>query len=375
LVRKDPKCWVFGEWLGERCGDSSLFFANYVANRNTDLNLYWICKKNTDTSMLDSRVKVLELGSSEAEKILRHAGAIFVDHGVYDVSPCRYNIYGRAVTVNFWHGFALKRIGHDEYKQTLIFRMYCKLLDPVLNPRYFVTLSDEYSKTLKTAFGLKPKSLIKAGYPRNSIFYSQTKLREAREILLKMIPSDVNADGLKIAVYMPTWRDNKDEIPNLAKIFSDDFTKWLEDNNVIIIHKAHFADSDRVEQNSRRVININNISASILMAGSDMLISDYSSCVFDYLILDRPIIHFAYDYERYTTINRALYYEWNEAACGTVAETVEELQQAIKAGIISPDSQKELRHQRREKLMTYEGPDSCENIFNFVCERLEEMKA
>lgn len=378
LTRKDPKVWAFGEWLGERCGDNSAYFANYVARLDTDLKLYWICRAGTDTSMLDSRVKVLECGSDEAEGILRRAGAVFVDHGCYDVSPCRYNVYGQAVSVNFWHGFALKKIGHDEYKQTLIFRMYCKLLDPVLNPRYFVTLSDEYSKILKTAFGLKPKSLIKAGYPRNSIFYSAEKLREAREKLLELIKasnSEFNTDGMKIIVYMPTWRDTRDQPPNLGEIFSKDFTAWLEANNVVVIHKAHFEDSDVASKDSRRVININNISASILLAGADMLISDYSSCIFDYLILDRPIIHFAYDYERYTTLSRALYYTWDEASCGSVVETVEELQRAIMEGIRSPEAQSELRQRRLAKLMSYEDAEACKKIFDFVNERLKEMKS
>ena len=51
------------------------------------------------------------------------------------------------------------------------------------------------------------------------------------------------------------------------------------------------------------------------MAASDILVTDYSSCFFDFLILDRPIIHFLYDYDYYKEKDRGLYYEKEGVIC------------------------------------------------------------
>jgi len=380
---------VFGEWGGYIRGDNSLCFANYVAERDPSLNLYWIARKddNLNLNLLDSRIKVLEYGSEEAESILKTAGAMFTTGSFYDLSSSPYNFYGKAISVNLHHCAPFKRGGYRESNvqkrgfiyRSFIYKFYCKLVAKVIRERYLLSISDELAKIQVEEDFCNPKRIIKAGFPRDSIFYSEKDLQKAKRVLIEKIHGDADT---KIIAYMPTWRDNGDEIPDLQKIFSADFIEWLEKNNITVIHKAHvhtnFSNREKNKliessQVSSRIIAMNDISASALLSGSDILISDYSSCVWDYLILDRPIIHFAYDYERFKATCKELIYDLNEICAGTIVSNAEELQKAIIDGINFPDSQKELRRQRRERFMHYEGPDSCEKIFSFVQAHLKEI--
>jgi CDP-glycerol glycerophosphotransferase len=110
------------------------------------------------------------------------------------------------------------------------------------------------------------------------------------------------------------------------------------------------------------------------MAVSDMLITDYSSCFFDYLILDRPIIHYLYDYEYYENEDRGLYYRWQEVVGGDVAFDKDKLVELIKINMDNPMKEHNLRREKREKYMTYENEDSSEIIYQEIISLLKDKK-
>ena len=373
--RKDPYVWVFGEWFGQRCGDNCTYFANYVVSVTDNIQIYWVCNKDADTSILDKRIVVLDKGSKEADEILKKAGAIFLNQNFLDVGTTPFNHYGKALSINFWHGFPWKKIGHDGYKNDgLIFRLYCKLIDPVEKTKKYITISDIYSEKIKSAFGVKSRQFIKSGYPRNSILHDDNKRIESRERLIRIIKEShpkLNTEGLRIISYMPTFRDKGDSSNDLKFLLDDDFVQKLRDDNVVIIQKAHFVDIERDKNNQNdvaisNILSINNINAAVLLAGSDVLISDYSSCIFDFLITDRPIIHYIYDYENYRDKDRGVYFSIDEISCGIVAYTKKELQRAIIHSLEKPDEMRELRERRRKLLMQYENSTSCEELYKYV---------
>ncbi len=369
--------WVFGEWFGNRCGDNCTYFANYVADKSEKLKLYWICHRKTDISLLSPKIKIVEIGTKEAERVLNNAGAIFLNQNFLDVSLNPFNRYGGAISVNFWHGFPWKKIGHDAYKNGgRLFRFYCKLLNPIEKSKKYITISELYSQKIKTAFGVKKKQLIKSGLPRNSVFYLEDEIIRCRDAICKKVLGIcpwVEVDKVKIISYMPTFRDAGDVCVDLNRYFDDDFLDFLRINNIVIIQKAHFADinigSVSVD-NKTNVINFNDINATTLMCASDILISDYSSCIFDFLLLNRPIIHFTYDYEKYRTKDRGVYFDIEEIKCGVVVSNKISLQTVIRDIIAGNDSMVEIRKKRRKELLTFEKIDSCEHIYNEICNLL-----
>lgn len=379
--QRDPKVWVFGEWFGQRCCDNSMYLANYIAEKYPKIQVYWASRKDADLSGLRQEIGKISFGDEEAILVYKKAGVVFMNQGYQDFSDEGVNYFSGAVCVNLWHGVMWKHIGHDGSKQSgLIYRLYTKANDSVFGANAYVATSEDYAKVCETAFGAMPEQVIRAGYPRNSIFYQAQELLACRKLVLDTLVSETGInwpDDTRIITYMPTFRDKAENSFSFEELAGDKrLMNWLEDNNTVILQKAHLITQQRHEMESikaqKRIFAFNNVAAQILLAATDLLITDYSSCFFDYLILDRPIIHFIYDYDYYVNQDRGVYYKKEEICCGDIAMSKEELPELIIQNMENPQKEQLLRAQRREEFMTYDTPDTCKLIFKAVQERLQK---
>ena len=376
--------WIFGEWFGENRGDNSSYLANYISDNHASISSYWVCNLGSNISTLSPKIKILTKDSKEAVKYLKKARIVVMSQGTLDFSTSGSNYFGNAITINLWHGVMWKKIGYDSENQKKPFYKLLKILrNYIYRADFYIAVSEEYKKHICTAFDVQEKNIIKAGLPRNSIFYNEKAIKNAREYIEKIIlenflPEISNTTEIKIIAYMPTFRDKKEDMRSLNNVEgSEKIEELLLRHNAIIIQKAHFINQGTARRNSQtasRIINLDDIDAMRLLAASDMLITDYSSCFFDYLLLDRPIIHYLYDYDYYRNEDRGLYYPKEEVVCGDAPETIEELITAIEDNFAHPDKYKDLRKQRREKFLTYEGPDSCKIITEFILDKIAEKE-
>ena len=378
---RQPDIWIFGEWFGQRCCDNSMYFANYVAENHPDIKLFWVARSDTDCSSLHQSIKRIPFGTDDSIELYSKAGAVFMNQGFQDFSEEGLNFFDGAISVNLWHGVMWKRIGHDGSKRSgLIYKLYTKLNDYTFGANAYIATSEDYAKVCETAFGAKPEQVIRAGYPRNSLFYKSEKISESRGLVLNTLRqmTDINlSHDTKIITYMPTFRDKAENSFSVYDIADDErFMSWLKDNNIVILQKAHLITQQRHEMEGtkfqKRIVAFNNIAAQVLLAATDLLITDYSSCFFDYLILDRPIIHFIYDYDYYINRDRGVYYKKEEICCGDIAMTGEELKESIIKNMEQPKKEHSLRQNRRKEFMCYDTPNTSEEIYKAVCERLRE---
>ncbi len=373
---RNPVIWVFGEWFGERCYDNSLALANYVVKNFPDIKVYWASKSGQHYPNLDSRADIIKFGTKEALSVYRVAGVVFMNQGLGDFSEEGYDYFDGAIKVNLWHGVMWKRIGHDGSKYNNVFyRFYTQLTDFAFNADYYLATSEEYAKVCISAFGASKNNIIRAGYPRNAMFYSTQELLKAKKKTIDLLCHKTKKKwsyNTRIITYMPTFRDKVAEVFSCEALADNhDFMKWLDENNIVILQKAHFITQKRknntnISTESDRIIELDDINPQVLLAASDLLITDYSSCFFDYLILDRPIVHFLYDYDFYKGKDRGLYYKKEDVVCGDIAMNLEKLSQLIIQNMINPLKTHDLRIRRMKKFMTYENEKSCENICNGI---------
>lgn len=147
-------------------------------------------------------------------------------------------------------------------------------------------------------YKLKPESTVICGIPRDDELYSVTpeKITELKKKL--NIPT-----GKKVILYAPTWRDSLDKGDSYSIRPPMDLSLWKEQlsKDYVLLLRVHPLTTqllgisfDNFVIDGSKEQNVNNV----LMV-SDVLITDYSSIAFDYAILERPIIAFAYDYEEY----------------------------------------------------------------------------
>lgn len=370
--RRDNNVWVFGEWFGTKCDDNVTYFANYVANNNTNIKLYWICKKGIITSNLSNKINILYMDSKESKKIMHNAGVAIMGQGFNDFSTKGYNYFGKAVTINLWHGIPWKKFGHRDVDDfCFIKKLYCKIYDSNLTAKYFLSTSDIHIDTFRKAYNISSEYVIKSGYPRNERLYDECFCEKEKNKLLNYLKLESNT---KIIAYLPTFRDKIQYTFSFDELrYNSKFLQILKKYNAVVIQKSHFVNFDRgssFSSDSKNIYSINGWECQRLLAASDILISDYSGTFFDYLILNRPIIHYLYDYEYYKNDDRGLYFDKGDVVCGDTPMTIDELIESIERNLEKPFLNENLRGDRRDKYLKYESFDNSKKIYTKILSEL-----
>lgn len=376
--KRDKKTWVFGEWFGDRCCDNCLYFANYVTETFPDIHVIWIASKRADLSKLNPSIDVAIMDSPEAIRALRYAGVVFVVQALYDLTHKNICYHSGALVVNMWHGVPWKKIQIDA-ERNFKHRFLKSLEIKALGAKLLLSTSLKFDTILNTSFKCKRKNILKAGYPRNALFYKTDRVKECRLKMLQHLEQhgvNVNFDT-KIITYMPTFRDKTNERFSFCNILNNEtLRKILEDYNAIILEKNHYVSHKRETYNcsaisSGRFMQLDDYATQDVLASSDILITDYSSCFFDYLLLDRPIIHYLYDYRYYKENDRGLYYSKEEVICGDTVDNVEALIRAIKQNLCDNSRHTNLRKKRRKEFLSYESDSACRIIYSEIAGKLK----
>lgn len=166
--------------------------------------------------------------------------------------------------------------------------------------------SDYHRSILKRALKVRDEAFIPTGLPRNDSLYGTT----VKEIfdLKKKIGLPLNK---KIIMYAPTWRDSIDMGRSYEIKPPINMNYWkneLKDDYILLLRTHAYTNKLLGIEFDDFILDFSNYSnINDLFKVSDILISDYSACIGDYSILERPIICFAYDLDTYSK-NRGLYF-------------------------------------------------------------------
>lgn len=240
--------------------------------------------------------------------------------------------------IQTWHGTPLKKLALDmeqidaavsgsieEYHEA--FRKNTATWDYLISQNKFST------QTFRRCFDFGRKPILEIGYPRNDILFRKNQPEYKKKLKKKYgLPLDK-----KVILYAPTWRDDASNGQGIYKFVSPlDFDlarKELSDEYIILV-KYHYLVADRIDWSRYQgfVYSFDEkaeISRLYLIA--DMLITDYSSVMFDYSLLKRPILFFAYDLEKYKNNLRGFYFDFMEEAPGPISRDTGQLLQDIKS--------------------------------------------
>ena len=225
----------------------------------------------------------------------------------------------KTIKIETWHGTPLKKIGIDQNNTAVGRRARC------IDSQTIRCAQSEYDRNIfKRVFNATEESFLLVDLPRNDELRNATfeKRVQARRTL--EIP-----EGKKAILYMPTYREyDTDEDNNYYAAPPIDIEKWraqLGDEYVLLI-RAHYAVSKMLGvKDDEFVRNVTDYpTLNDLYIASDVLISDYSSSFIDYSILGRPILCFAYDYEKYAK-ERGLYIDFDVEMPSGILRTQDEV--------------------------------------------------
>ena len=334
---RNKKIWVFGSTFGKRFADNPKYFYLYLKqNHIKSIHAIWISKNKSVVKLLrDNAYESYYLYSCKGIWFSLRAKVYFYDN--YSKDIC-FTLSGGAVKINMWHGIPLKKIQKDN------------LFDRVRNPKsqierlrgsirrwsdekptdYVLATSAFLEHIYKSAF--QTNNVIICGYPRNDILNSE---------LIRNLLTDYESSTMeylkkqckdhKLILYMPTFRDSEKKFFEVISI--QQFKSFLEREKLYFCVKLHpktKMESAFKEISCDNIIIIDSQADPYpLLKIADLLITDYSSIYFDFLLTKKPIIFFVYDYEEYLKDSRDLYFDYEEFTPGRKVFTQEELEEAI----------------------------------------------
>ncbi|MFE2131171.1 bifunctional glycosyltransferase/CDP-glycerol:glycerophosphate glycerophosphotransferase [Streptomyces amritsarensis] len=201
---------------------------------------------------------------------------------------------------------------------------------------------------------------LEYGYPRNDVFHraSRTDVLELRERL--GIPA-----GSTAILYAPTHRDYRRSRPDHL-----DFERLLRDlgPRFTVLVRTHltYADADRSWEPHPRLVDVSaHPSVEELCLASDALVTDYSSLMFDYAALDRPIVIHADDWEAYEAA-RGTYFDLRSCPPGAIARTQDELVDIFTTGHWQGSRSAQLRSAFRARFCPYDDGHAAERVVRRV---------
>ena len=285
----------------------------YVAvqkNNKEKLAAQWAGYRNS------SRVRPVIVGSVEYFRILASAGFLFNDNTFCPIFTKREG----QIYLNTWHGTPLKTLGRDikgeAYSIGNTQRNFFSA-DLMLYPNEHTknVIQDSY---MLNNFGTGRMAMT--GYPRNEVFFKENVRRDIRE-RYKMGDKTVYA-------YLPTWRGIVGKVSKEAqrgdlKTICDELDRLLPDN-VLVYLKLH--PMMRGNMNLKGYKHIadfpEDVPAYDFLQGTDGLLTDYSSIMFDYAVTGRKIVLYTYDEEEYVR-DRGLTFGMDELPFPRVSEISE----------------------------------------------------
>jgi len=275
--------------------------------------------------------------------------------------------------IQTWHGTPLKQLALDMKQVNMAesggldkFRASYKKNSVMWD--YLISQNSFSTAIFRSCFAYD-KDILEIGYPRNDVLISSNKEADIIELKKKY---DLPLDK-RIILYAPTWRDDqyygKDSYKFNTPMEFDKMRDCLGEKYCLIV-KLHHLISDSVDWKAYEgfIYDCNGCQdIAELFLISDMLITDYSSVMFDYSILKRPIIFFTYDLEHYKNNLHDFYFDFLGTAPGPVVETTKDLIEAIDC--YDADSWKELYDAFNR---TYNHAD-CGNASDMVVELIESF--
>lgn len=202
------------------------------------------------------------------------------------------------------------------------------------------------------AYDISEDRIVPTGVPRTDIFFDEAWRESVQKKFRENYPE---TEGKKIILLAPTYRGTKVPMADydMSKVPIKELKEKFGDE-YILVTKLHPAAYNNMKLKGKKLgddsgfwLDVSDIrDINDILPVADILITDYSSVVFDWLLLDKPIIYYVYDKAEYAG-DRGMYYSFDEYVYGAVAETGEELVNAIAAA----DMMTERREAFRTKFM------------------------
>lgn len=268
--------------------------------------------------------------------------------------------------VQLWHACgAFKKFGYatvgllggSDEKTAELYPMY-KVED------LFCVSSDDVIEKYVEATHLPKERIKPLGTSRTDVFFDEEYLSNSKNKI-----KNIFKEQKKIVLYAPTFRGKVNEPVDVFLLDVKNLTESIcgEYNLIIKLHpfatKTTKEIANEYSENKSVFVVESEYDINELLIGSDVLITDYSSVVFEYSFMNRPMIFFSPDIDEYYN-ERGFFYEYNSFVPGPIVKTNDELIKAIK-GIENWFDEKRIKDFKQKYLSACDG-HSTDKIIKYI---------
>lgn len=299
-----------------------------LKERSSDYSFSYITKKDT------FQVKVGQSLSSTINFFIRkpyqlaRAQIILMDNIFLP-----YAYLGRrkgSKVIQLWHGTGtIKKFGQDVNTGKL------KELEQRANSNisHLIVNSEELKKTYGGAFGVDESRVYPIGLPKTDELINR---------LDKIKNDKINSDKdyiynkyhiskeIKLVLYAPTFRDDEVDNPQVSVQLEELINNLPDGYELGLRLHPHVAENTRALEGKRiHQLSFEEDVNRVLLA-SDILITDYSSIIFEYCLMKCPMIFYSYDLDEFQNKGRGFYHPYESYVPGPIAYTGKEVCDLIK---------------------------------------------
>jgi CDP-glycerol glycerophosphotransferase (TagB/SpsB family) len=215
------------------------------------------------------------------------------------------------------------------------------------------------------AFNIDIHKVRSLGCPRTDYFFDKNWIDRIQKKVYEKYP---DWKDKYVIIYAPTFRDINGERSEFhPELDFDRLSKELLPNQIFVVCPHPVMKNEIVEGNYDNIFVVRDFSTNDLMQVSDMLITDYSSVIFEYALLKKPIAFFCYDLANY---NRGFYLNYPDDLPGDVYENQQELVTYLRSPEKHVTTEKYSKFVQR--YMSACDGHSCERIARLINEYMEE---
>ncbi len=378
IVKRDERLWLFAP-MNHAFLDNAKYLFLHVVQNHPQIKAYFITEKDDLLQQLQKKnLPVVQKWSWKGFYYGLKAKWYIISAYVDDVN---YWTSGGAKVFNLWHGIPLKKIEFDITSGPLAKRYhkrdwYSRIFKPYFyrKPDFVLSTSSEVSRLFATAFRIDARQCPVLGYPRTDIFF------KGHEQILKHIEKFESGDlrnlieqmahFKRVLLYMPTWRDDRSDFLKAAFPDTQKLNELLKKNNTLFLLKLH--PNDISLRTFQEMSHLKSLSAKMdlypVLPFTDGLITDYSSIYFDYMLLKKPILFYAFDLEAYLK-NREMYFDYASAVPGPIVKNFDELLKTLNHWQNLQVDEKYLSLLKR--FWKYQDGNSSQRVVEFLTGKLD----
>jgi len=360
IIPRDPKRYVVLGRVDGRFMDNGKYFAAWMATAGnaSDATITFVTMAPAVVHELAGhpRLEVARYPFPTAIWRMLRAGTL-----VYDAAATagegRIGFYAGARRVQLWHGTPLKEIELAQHRRRDALRArpvvwllatYRAIVGRFVHHHLVICTSDFLARGV-FAQSFDSDAIVGLGYPRNDVIlggddYDRALIDNGVDVATRDAIVQHRARGGRALLYAPTFRDSGAHPTDDGSLDIERLSDFARRHDLLIVLKLHpFLAARSSGLSAPNILQAGPVSDIYpLLSLFDVLLTDYSSIFFDYLLLDRPIAFYPYDMDSYRG-GRELLFDYDTMTPGPKATDFDGLLAVLEATLTGPDTHAEAR--------------------------------